>query len=239
VVFSGLLCACGANDANTLRIEGWTTSRALNESVVIGFSTDLDPLSATPASVRVFSAQGQPLEHRLRVRGRELLLTLSLDEELMRDPPESCRVQLAGLPSVHALRSRSAAALAGARSLVVRLQPRLASAGRVRLQSINGRSADERGSVPHAGRIQLTFEGVVDPDSVTPTNCPLFPVAAGLQLKPVLPDTRWSLQGSRCEIQLVVPSGSGPLELIWKRLGLKGLDGLPSEGPLVVTLSSS
>jgi hypothetical protein len=231
--------ACSGREAAPLEVTGWNPAAALNESIVIDFSADLDPLAVTHRSVRVVSGRGIPLAHRTQVRGRQLTLLLQLDESQVLDPPASLRVRLSGLPSLHALRSRGGAALSESRSIDVRLEARLARAGSVALRSINDRPTEERGVVSHHGTIVLAFDGVVDPGTVTPGNCPLFPIAAGLQLKPLLPDTRWSLVGTRCEILLEVPSGSGPVELIWKRLGLRGLDGRLLRGPLVVTLSSS
>lgn len=231
--------ACGPGEAPPLRVSAWSATRALNEGITIDFSADLDPLSVTPRSVRVATLEGALPEARLEVIGPRLVVTLVLDEGSLDELPGTLRISLPGGPALHAVRSASGVSLPASSTLDVALGSRLVPRGRVRLRAINGRGADERGTVPHDGLIRLSFTGVVDPASVTPGNCPLFPIAEGLQLKPLLPETRWSLVGSRCEVLLEVPVGSGPLELVWKRLGLRGLDGAPSEGPLVVTLSSS
>ena len=232
-------CGSGAVDEMPLFVTGWTESRSLNESVVIDFSADLDLLLVTEGAVRVVTDEGTPLAHQLKLSGHQLEVTLLLDEALVQDPPGKLLIRLAGWPSLQALRSHSGASMAEARWLEVTLEPRLSYAGLLELKSINGRSPHEQGPVPYDGVIALSFEGVVAPNSVSPASCPLFPVAEGLQLKPVLPDTRWSLVGSRSEVLLRVPPESGSLELIWKRIGLRGLDGRSPEGPLVVTLSKS
>jgi len=232
-------CGDGVGEGASLFVTGWTASRSLNESVIIDFSADLDPLLVTEDAVRVVTEEGVPLVHQLKLSGNQLAVTLILDEALVRNPPERLRIRLSGWPSLQSLRSHSGVSMVEARWLEVALDPRLSYAGRLELKSINGRPASERGAVSHDGAITLSFEGVVAPETVSPANCPLFPVAEGLQLKPLLPGTRWSLAGSRSEVLLSIPPGSGSLELVWKRIGLRGLDGRSPEGPLVVSLSKS
>ncbi len=122
--------------------------------------------------------------------------------------------------------------------LEVRCRPGLVGEGVVRLRSVNGQRVSSTGALKHDGAIRLLFDGVLDPGTVNSQSCPLFPVAAGLALKPFLPQTRWSLMGLECTVVLEVSPHAGPLELIWKRLGLRGLDGVPPEGPLVLSFST-
>ncbi len=233
------LPACGPRGDAALEVVAASRRRALDEPIVLRCDRALDALSLTPRSVRVALPDGAPVEAAWSVRGEELLVSLVVDERLLDDPPDAVRVRLAGLPSPHAVRGADGAALARPYETTVALDPRLAGAGGARLVEVNGRPTDRRGEIAHDGVLTLVFEGAVDPGSVAPEACPLFPVAGGLQLKPVLPETRWSLLGSRCEVRLLLPPDVGPLELVWRRLGLRDLAGRPPDGPLLLTLTSS
>lgn len=235
--------ACGAAEPGAAR-HGWRVTShspvaALNEALTVEFSGALDPLSLTSRSVRVETADGRLLPVRVSAGATSLRVHLNVTEDLFRHPPTSLWVQLVGAPSIHALRSSSGQGLPTSERLEVRCRPGLVGEGVVRLRSVNGQGISSTGALHHEGSIRLLFDGVLDPGTVNSQSCPLFPVAAGLALKPFLPQTRWSLVGSECTVVLEVSPHAGPLELVWKRLGLRGLDGVPPEGPLVLSFSTS
>ena len=239
LVWSGSL-ACAPEPAPLELLAFPVGTAPLNASLEFLFDAALDALSVEGRSVRVTDGEGRPLSAVFEVRGDRLRVRLRIDAERLADPPERIQVSLAGAPSLHAVRSATGAPLDATRTLEVVPSDELgAGLGRVRLASINGRPRIDREQVSHAGEVHLAFEGVPDPATLTPLAWPLYPVAEGLQLKPVQPAVRWSLVGTRCDVVLRLPPEVGTLELVWKRIGLRGLDGKPVEGPLVVTLSGS
>ena len=212
-----------------------TGPAALNGALRLTFDEDLDPLSVTRSSVRVADAAGRPLESRLEVDGPVLSVLLVVGPELLASPPQRAQVRLAGLPSVHALSTRSGRRLRATVQAGFELRPGLEgrSGGGSELVAINGRPVSAGVPVTPNGPLVLGFDGVIDPDTVTAAGCPLFPTDGTLQLEPVVPRVAWQVVGQRFEVRLQLDGNEQSLEFHTRRSGLRALDGSRVE-PLVV-----
>ena len=167
------LAACGSGLPG-IAVRSATGPAALNGALRLTFDEDLDPLSVTRSSVRVTDAAGRPLESRLEVDGPVMSVLLVVGPELLASPPQRAQVRLAGLPSVHALSTRSGRRLRGTVQAGFELRPGLEgrSGGGSELVAINGRPVSAGVPVTPNGPLVLGFDGVIDPDTVTAAGCP-------------------------------------------------------------------
>jgi hypothetical protein len=214
----------------------------LNGSLVVELDATLDPLSVGPSSVIVRADDGSALACRLIVSGGQLMVVLQLDGPLLRQPPSHVEVVLAGLPSVHALTFLDGRRLSRTQRLRFELRPVLTmqAAGPVRLVEVAGRGVPPGDEVPLDGPLTLHFAGVLDPNTIRPEACPLYPVESGLVLtEPVLPAVEWTCVGERFEVTLDPGPARGRLQLDLRRFGLRDLEGRPPEPALVVQLITS
>jgi len=199
----------------------------LDEPLRLELSGRVDPASVTPRSLALSTPAGRSLERRVRVTGRAIEAWVRVDQALLADPPEGLVVTLQGAPSLHALAAVDGRLLARSWRWQLPLKRGLSpgAPGAPRLISVNGVPLGSVTRVLHEGELRLVFAGRVDPDSVTPAACALLPVAAGLNMDPLLPQVRWVLEGERFVLLLTLPAGTGTLELRTRRLGLTGMNG--------------
>jgi hypothetical protein len=223
-VLSCLACGCDATGA--LAVEVANARVPLNGALqILVTGGQLDPLSVTPRSVRVTDADGQALEHVTSIHGNTLDVYIVIDEALWEAPPRVVQINVSGYPSPHALRDRSGARLEHPDTLTFELQPSMDADHAPRLVSVAGHAIAPGLEVSFSRRLQLVFEGAIDPDSVEPAACPLAQRRAGLNLSPVLPDCSWRLVGDRFELELDVGETLGDLRLSTRELGLRGCNG--------------
>jgi len=219
--------ATGCDVTGELTLAAATESVPLNGALQILFTGgELDPLSVTPRSVRVTDGAGHALEHVTSVHGNTVDVHIVIDAALWEAPPRTARVVVSGYPSPHALRDRTGARLDGPHTLAFQLRPALDADHAPRLVSVERQALSPGLEVSFTRRLQLVFEGAIDPASVRPEACPLAPRRAGLNLSPVLPDCRWRLVGDRFELELDVGESLGPLRLSTREFGLRGCNGV-------------
>lgn len=203
---------------------------------MIALDGAVDALSVHDGSVDVSGSDGAPLEAELAVEGGRLVLRPVATPALQARGLTACRVRLTGAPSPRALRTTDGRLLARSQSLVVPMHSRLEDevGAPPWLLAIQGRppaaTVELRGA-----RLELSFDGVLDPASLTPEQCALYPLVGGLVLdQPVLPRVDWRCIGRRFELVLQLAPGTGPLQLNLRRAGWRGLAGRVAEPPLVV-----
>jgi hypothetical protein len=205
---------------------------------VIALDEAVDPLSVHDGSVAVSGSDGAPLDAELSVEGGRLVIRPVATPDLLARGLVECRVRLTGAPSPRALRTTDGRLLARAESLAIRLRPRLEDedSSPPRVLAIQGRPPAASIELRDA-RLELSFEGVLDPATLTPERCALYPLVGGLVLdQPVWPSVDWRCIGRRFELRLQLAPGSGPLQLNLRRAGLRGLGGRVPEPPLVVEI---
>ncbi|MFT7463810.1 MAG: hypothetical protein ACI9EF_002158 [Pseudohongiellaceae bacterium] len=188
---------------------------------------DLDPLSVTASSVRVEDGLGQPLEHLTSVEDNTIDVFLVIDAELWESPPREVHVLVAGGPSLHGLRDRRGLALGAAATLTYAVEPTLTASQPPRLVAVAGDSLPLDHEVSFSGRLQLTFNGAIDPNTLVGNSCPLGRRRLGLTVSPVIPVCSWRLVGDRFELTLDVGAEQGALRLSTRELGLRGVQGDP------------
>ena len=202
----------------------------------------VDPLSVTTRSVVVTREDGLPLAARLSSSGSRLFVELEVGPGLLDDRPREVRVRLVGLPSIHALALRDGRRLARGETLVHPVDRDLDPLGTapVRLARIGGQALPPKQPLQVGRMLSLEFEGVLDPDSLRPDSCSLWPRQAGLVLAtPVRPEVDWLCVGSRFELRLLLGETTGPLQLDLRRLGILDLSGVRPEPSLVVEVVAS
>jgi hypothetical protein len=208
----------------------------------MGFDGALDPLSVDSRSVAVRRGDGDPLPARRAVVGGRLLVELRVDQALIRDRPVDVFVELSGLPAVDALFLLDGRRLEAPQRLRFEVSGSLETRGSrpTRLVRLGGRPVPPDGPLRLDGPLTMVFEGVLDPATLVPEACPLYPLESGLVLgEPVLPELGWSCMGDRFEITLDPGRPARPLQLDLRRFGLRDLTGRAPEPALVVELRTS
>ncbi|HZL99745.1 MAG TPA: hypothetical protein VFD43_05780 [Planctomycetota bacterium] len=209
---------------------------ALNSDLELDLGGPVDPLSLTSASVSAWREDGRPLPAIVTTASGRIVLQLDVDEALLADPPAEVRVRLLGLPSPHALRTLDGRRLAGSAQAVFRvagvLEPRGPSPAR--LVALDGLPPRPELELAPEGRIVLRFEGVLDPSTLGPGACPLFPMEQGLVLStPIFPEARWRCTGERFELTLSLAGRRGRFQLDLRRVRWRDLAGGIPEPALV------
>jgi hypothetical protein len=186
--------------------------------------------------VRILRGDGSPLQAEVAVASGRLEIQLVITPELLAEQLQEAWIELAGLPSPGAIRTLDGRRLRATVRHRAALQPLLhsGSAEPPRLVSLNG--APPRSDVLRLdGELVLRFAGVLDPATVTASNCPLFPVAGELTLRTSrTPGVRWRCVGEEFDVLLTVPAGAGRLQCILRRMGLRDPLGRPPEPAGVV-----
>lgn len=177
---------------------------------------------------------GRPLEARLGTAAGVLVIELVVTPELLAEAPPAARVRLLGAPSPQALRTTDGRPLAAPVTLRWPLLPRLhGSGGAPRLLSVNGRPLPLSATLETAGPLSLLFDGVLDPATVSPEACPLWPREGEITLKtPLEPPVSWRLVGERFELLLDLGAARGSYWLQLGTVGVRGLAGHAPEPPL-------
>ncbi|MHC5209657.1 MAG: hypothetical protein ACYTG2_02940 [Planctomycetota bacterium] len=210
---------------------------------MVEFDGALDPLRVTNEAVQVLGPDGRRLSVRCRVQSGRLVVELEVDAALLSDPPSTLEVALAGLPSVHALGTVDGRWLASATRLHVPVaSPRLAPLGTpaVRVVSVGGHGIPPPSPIRLTGSLVLVFDGVLDPSTLGPGSCPLFPVEHGLVLgEPFDPLVSWRCTGRRFEVELDLSGARGRFELDLRQFRVRGLSGTAPEPALKTALSLS
>jgi hypothetical protein len=202
----------------------------------------IDPLSITARSVIVTRDDGRPLTAHLSSGGRRLFVDVEVGPELLDDRPGAIVLRIVGLPSVHALGTRDGRRLGRSETLVHPVERDLDRLGTVtaRLTRVAGRDLPPPQPLEVGRVLSLEFDGVLDPKTLLPGSCSLWPRQAGLVLStPVRPEVDWRCVGSRFELHLGLGETRGSLELDMRRLGILDLSGARPEPPLVVEVVAS
>jgi hypothetical protein len=208
----------------------------LNADIDVTLDGAIDPLTVDDASVRVVSEDGTALPVALAVGDGRLKVALVVTPELLSGKSFDAWLEVAGLPSPLAIRTLDGRRLSGPVRRHLRLQPLLqsATAEHPQLLSIDGRAP---GGEPMtvSSEITLTFSGVLDPATLLPANCPIFPIAGQLRLPtPILPEVRWRCIGERFDLILTIPPGSGRLRLLMRALAVRDIAGRAPEPDALV-----
>ncbi len=216
----------------------WPSGGALNAPLTFGFDADLAPLSVTAGAVRVTSADGRALAHRVVVDASTLSVVLTVPDAMLADPPAAVRIRLGGLPSASALGFRDGRRLGSPAEVLCELQPRLAPAGAApaRLIAVDGNALPVPATLDAGEVVVLTFDGVLDPDTLTPTLSPLSPLVGDVLVAPRAPGLAWTVSGARTTVELRLPATHVALEFAMRRMGWRDLRGESPDPALVVTL---
>jgi len=201
----------------------------------------VDPFSVTAASVSASRDDGRPLASRAGTSAGAIVVVLVVDEALLADPPQAVVVRLLGLPSPHAVSTLDGRRLAGPAQLRFRvtaaLEPRGSSPAR--LLDVDGQPPRPGLALAADGPVVLRLDGVLDPDSLRPENCPLFPVENGLVLSSsVEPEVRWRCVGDRFELSLGLDGQHGRFQLDLRRFRWRDLAGGIPEPTLVAEVAA-
>ncbi len=199
----------------------------------------IDPLSVHDGAVFVSDDAGRPLEAELAVEGGRLAIRPVATPELLAGGPSSLRVRLAGAPSPLALRTTDGRLLAHGESREIPLRLRLEDEEDAppRVLALQGRPPAALVELSREGSLELRFDGVLDPATLTPAHSALYPLVGGLVLEqPVWPQVDWRCVGRRFDLLLRVAPGSGSLQLNLRRAGWRDLGGRVPEPPLVIEL---
>ena len=214
-------------------------ARPLNAGIEVVLDGPIDPLSANASSVRLLRDDGTVVPVVLRPADGRLLVELIVTSGTMKDGLEEAWLELRGLPSPQALSTVDGRRLRASVRRRVNLLPKLHAPGTgpTRLVAIDGATP---GGITRTvdGSITLTFAGVLDPASIAPSTCPLFPFVGELRLATaVLPEVGWQCVGDRFDLVLAVPPGSGHLQLLLRSFGVRDLTGRgPEPAGLVADL---
>lgn len=224
---------CTQGSAGATRVE-ITPAVHLDEPIVVTFAQPLDPASITSRSVAMRRAGGKQVPVRCSVSGRSLRVLVEVDAELLARSPEHMELELAGSPSLHALRFRDGALVPHRESATIRVLPGWsAAATRPRLVEAGGRPLDGVPLELTEDRLLLVFDGRLDPATVTSRNCPLVPIQDGIRREPLWPAVSWRSVGTRFEVDVLLPHDVALAELNTRQLGFRGPGGLDVE-PLAV-----
>ena len=207
----------------------------------MGLGGPVDPFSVTAASVSASRDDGRPLASRVGTSAGAIVVELEVDEALLADPPQAVVVRLLGLPSPHAVSTLDGRRLAAPAQLRFRvtaaLEPRGSSPAR--LLELDGQPPRPGLLLEADGPVLLRLDGVLDPDSLRPVNCPLFPVENGLVLStPVEPTVRWRCVGDRFELSLGLDGQHGRYQLDLRRFRWRDLSGGIPEPTLVAEVAA-
>ena len=238
----GALLACGTAAGTVELLSRPPGPTALNAQLILRLDGDVDPLGVTALSVDVLRDDGRSLPARVGTSAGGLLVELIVTPELLADAPPSALVRLAGLPSMHALRTTDGRRLRAPAALRWPLNGRLqgSNGASPRLLEVDGRPLPLDGPVAADGPLRLLFEGIVDPGTVSPETCPLYPLEHGLTLAtPLLPRVGWRCIGDRFELVLDLGQPHGTLELNLRRFGLRDFSGRSPEPPLKTEVRAS
>jgi hypothetical protein len=223
----------------TARLASWAPI-AVNDAIVVVLESALDPLRVTDGAVQVRATDGRSLPARSRVQAGRLVVELLVDAALLADVPVSVELTLAGLPSVHALGTVDGRRLAATTHLDVPVDSAgLAALGRssVRLISVAGHGVPPPSPLPCSGLLTLVFDGVLDPRTLGPGSCPLFPVDHGLVLGERMdPRVRWRCVGRRFEVDLDLTGVRGRYQLDLRQSRMRDLSGTAPEPALKTEL---
>jgi hypothetical protein len=235
-----LAAAAACEDPAGARLSSVSPDRlAANGQLVIELDAAVDPASVDRRAVRVSDGAGRVVEAEVGVAGGRVVVQPVVRPEALAAAPERLVVTLAGLPSPHALRTVSGAALERTQTVESPLTAALLDDSGVapRLVAVQGRPPRSPAMAGPGGELVLEFDGVLDPARLSPADCALRPRAGQLVLDPtVLPQVDWRCVGRRFELRLRLPPDAGPLLLSLRRSGLRGLDGRPVEPALELLL---
>jgi len=231
VLFSALLAGCGYGSAAAEVALFPSQPVALNAAIDVALDGYMDPLSVTAASIRVTRWDGSEAPAEMTVCGAHVLIHLVITDAFLDEAPSAVWIELVGLPSSSALTTLDGRHLRSTVRRCVRLLPALrpSTAEPPRLIAING-GARDGDPVQLDGAVVLSFSDVLDPGTVSSSTCPVFPVAGDITLlTPLLPEVRWECVGGRFDVILAIPAGSGHLQFILRKSGLRDLVGRPPE----------
>lgn len=233
LLLASIVAACGTAPGR-LEVREVAGPEALNGAFVVSFDGELEPLGATSRAVRLRDEHGRELEVECAVSGRELRVSIVVGPALLQATPAHVTLELAGLPSPHALASRDGRRLPAPVRRTAPLPAVLRhGSAPVRLVRVDGHAPDGAPK-PLSGEVRLLFDGVLDPATLRPAAIPLQPVLDdGVALSPVDTAVQWSIVGGRTELRLAPPQGCPRVRLHTRSLGLRGLRGEPIE-PLLV-----
>lgn len=209
---------------------------ALNSALMLALDGPIDPLSVTRASVSARRSDGRDLAAQVETSGGQLVLQLVVDAELLADPPESVALTVLGLPSPHALSTLDGRRLAATTRVDFTVTAGLEARGRspARLVELGGQSPRPALELSAAEPLRLVIDGVLDPATLRPLDCPLFPLEQGLVLPtPLQPVTSWRCIGPRFELVLDLAGRRGRFQLDLRRFGWRDLAGGIPEPALV------
>jgi len=242
VLLTGLAAAgCGGGAGTASAEPAGRRDVALNSALVIGLGEPVDPLSVTAASVSAARLDGRPLGSRVGVAGGRVVVELVVDESLLADPPEAVAVTLIGLPSPHAVRTLDGRRLVAAARLDFRVTSVLEPRGALpaRLLDVDGQPPRPGLQLTVDGPVVLRLDGVLDPASLSPQACPLFPLENGLVLPvPVEPVLSWRCIGDRFELELGLDGQHGRFQLDLRRFRWRDLAGGIPEPTLVAEVAA-
>jgi len=229
--------ACdGAGSSTASVVDAGRRDVALNSPLEVSLDGPVDPLSLTAVSVTALGEDGRPLPARIGTSSGRVVLQLEVDRSLLADPPARVELRLLGLPSPHALRTLDGRRLAATTRVGFRvtggLEPRGPSPAL--LLAMDGEPPGPLVELAPGRALALRFDGVLDPATLQPGDCPLFPLVNGLVLStPVLPDVRWRCLGERFEVELGLAGQRGRFRLDLRRFGWRDLAGGIPEPALV------
>lgn len=214
---------------------------ALNSALVVGLDGTVDPLSVTAASVVAARDDGRPLASRMGAAAGQVVVELEVDEALLADPPDTVVVRLLGLPSPHAVSTLDGRRLAAPATFRFRVTAALEPRGSApaRLLDIDGHAPAPGLEIVAAGPLVIRLDGVLDPASLSPETCPLFPLENGLVLSsPLRPAVTWRCTGERFELRLGLGDQHGRFQLDLRRFGWRDLSGGIPEPTLVAEVAA-
>lgn len=207
-------------------------ARPLNGAIVVALDGNIDPLSVTSSSVRVERMDGTEFPIAIRSDSGTVRILLVVTDDYFSRHGGGVWLEVAGFPSPSALVTLDGRCLRSTVRRCIVLEPHLGAGSAVppMVVSVNG-TTDWSDPVVVAGtNVVLSFDGVLDPNTVTSVFCPIYPDAGELTLMaPLLPAVTWECVGSRFDVILVIPPASGLLHFILRRCGFRDLSGRPPE----------
>ena len=209
---------------------------ALNSALTVALDGPVDPLSVTARSVSATREDGRPLAARIATSAGRVVVELEVDQALLGEPPPVVIVRLLGLPSPHAVATLDGRRLGATAGIAFRASAGLEPRGwtPARLVEVAGHPPRPELALPAGEPLVLVLEGVLDPSTLEPEDCPLFPVEQGLVLPaPLLPEVRWRCVGERFELSLGLGGRRGRFQLDLRRFRWRDLAGGIPEPALV------
>jgi len=236
LVLAAPACGNGAWSATAALEPPTRLDVALNSALTVALDGPVDPLSVTARSVGAAREDGRPLAARVGTSAGQVVVELEVDEALLAAPPTAVVVHLLGLPSPHALATLDGRRLGSAARIAFRVSAALEPRGGspARLVEIAGHAPRPELELAAGDPLVLVLDGVLDPATLAPGDCPLFPVEQGLVLPaPLLPAVRWRCLGERFELTLGLGGHRGRFQLDLRRFGWRDLSGGIPEPALV------